>query len=194
MTGTRRLTVGLLVFGLLATLGGWATYSAFSSATTNTGNTFAIGTVAVSDNDTGSAMYSVTNQKPGDTVTSCLKVTYTGSLDADMALFASAVGPVGNYVNLTVTPGTGNVTFPGCTGFTPDGAAIYNGTLKNFADTHASFSTGLVDNPGSATGWVPNDSVVYQFALTLQDNNLANGGATALSTGAHSFTWEARNK
>ena len=194
MSRTRRLTVGLLLVGLLSTLGGWATYSAFSSATTNTGNTFAIGTVAIGDNDAGSALYNVSNQKPGDSVTSCLKVTYTGTLDASVALYASAVAAVGDYVNLTITPGTGNVTFPGCTGFTPDGGAIYTGTLKNFADTHTDFASGLADNPGSTTKWGTGDAVVYQFTLTLQDNNLANGGASALSTGAHSFTWEARNQ
>ena len=187
--------MGLLVFGLLSTLGGWATYSAFSSATTNSGNTFAVGTVAVGDNDAGSALYNVSNRKPGDSVTSCVKVTYTGSLGAGMALYASAVGPVGDYVNLTVTPGTGNVTFPGCTGFTPDaGGPIYTGTLKGFADAHTNFANGLVDNPGSATSWATNDAVVYQFTLTLQDNNAANGVSSALSTGAHSFSWEARNQ
>jgi hypothetical protein len=37
--------------------------------------------------------------------------------------------------------------------------------------------------------------VVYRFTLTLQDNNLANGGNSgAMTSGLHDFTWEARNQ
>lgn len=197
MSRMRRLLVGVVVVGLLATVGGWATFAAFSSTTSNTGNTFAAGTVHLSDNDADAVMYNVSNQKPANAVTKCIKVTYGGSLDATVKLYASTVGTVGNYIDLTVTPGTGDITFPDCTGFTADtGGAIYTGTLKGFADTHASYATGLADNPGAtATKWVANDAVVYRFVLTLQDNNSANGGASgALSTGAHSFTWEARNQ
>jgi len=39
-----------------------------------------------------------------------------------------------------------------------------------------------------------NDTLVYRFTLTLQDDNNANGGATPLSSGSHAFTWEARNQ
>ena len=196
MSRTRRLLVGLVVLGILGGLTGWATFAAFSSTTSNTGNEFAVGTVNIGDNDAGAVMYNLANQKPGDSVTRCIKVTYTGSLDSTVKLYASAVGSVGNYVDLTVTPGTGDVTFPGCTGFTADsGGALYSGTLKGFADTYTNYDTGLVDHPGTtATKWVANDAVVYRFVLTLQDNNAANGVSSALSTGAHSFTWEARNQ
>ena len=39
------------------------------------------------------------------------------------------------------------------------------------------------------TQWNQNDSLVYQFTLTMQDNPLATGG----TSGVHSFTWEAQN-
>jgi hypothetical protein len=49
--------------------------------------------------------------------------------------------------------------------------------------------------PGSQTAWNTNDTLVYRFTLTLQDNNNANGqGSGALTSGSHSFTWEARNQ
>ena len=195
MSKSRKVLITLVVVGLVGTVAGWASFSAFSSTTSNAGNSFAAGTVNIGDNDAGSAMYTVSNQKPNDTLTQCIKVTYTGSLDASVKIYASAVDTVGTYISLTVTPGTGSPTFPGCTGFTADaGGAIYTGTLKGFADTYSSYATGLADNPGSATKWVTNDAVVYQFTLTLQDNNAANGGSSALSTGTHSFTWEARNQ
>ena len=195
MTMTRRGLLSLAVIGLVAAAvgGSWA---AFFSTTQTGANSFSAGTVNIGDNDAGATMYSLSNQKPADSVTKCIKVTYTGSLPATVKLYASAVDEVGTYISLTVTPGTGSPTFPDCAGFTPDsGGAIYTGTLKGFADARTSYDTGLADNPGTtATSWVTNDAVVYQFTLTLQDNNLANGGAAPLSTGVHSFTWEARNQ
>lgn len=195
MSTQRRVLFSAGILALLAALIG-ASWAAFSSSTSNPNNVFAAGTVNLGDNDAGSYMYNVSNQKPGIPVTKCIKVTYTGSLPATVKLYATAVGVLGNYVNLTITPGTGNTTFPDCTGFTPDaGGAIYTGTLKGFTDAYSNYDSGLLDNPGStATSWVTNDAVVYQFALTLQDDNAANGGATPLSTGTHSFTWEARNQ
>lgn len=193
MPKTKKVLATALVLGLVGTVGGWATYSAFSSTTTSAGNRFAAGTVAVGSNASGSWMYQVSGAKPGDSITKCTKVTYTGSLDAAMRLSASSVGAVGNYIDLTITAGTGSPTFPDCNTFVADGAAVFSGTLKQFADTYNSYATGFVDNPGSTTKWVTNDAVVYQFVLTLRDDNAANGGATALTTGDHTFTWEARN-
>lgn len=194
MSRAKKILASLVVLGLVGTVGGWATYSAFSSTTGSSGNRFAAGTVNLGDNSLGSFMYQVDGAVPGTSVTKCTKVTYTGTLDADVHLYASAVGAVGQYVTLTVTQGTGSPTFPGCTGFVASGAPVYTGTLKGFADTYNSYDAGFVTNPGSATKWVQNDAVVYQFTLTMQDDNAANGGATALSTGDHSFTWQARNR
>jgi hypothetical protein len=184
------------VLSVVVSIAGFATFSAFSSTTTNSGNQFDAGTVYISDNDSGSAMYSVSNQKPGDSVQKCIKVTYTGTLDSSVKIYASAVGAVGQYITLLVETGSGSPTFPGCTGFTADASpTLYSGTLKGFADTYTNYASGLADNPGTATKWVTNDAVVYRFTLTLQDNNSANGaGSGALSTGAHSFTWEAQNQ
>ena len=192
----RNILISAAVLGTVAAVAGFATFSAFTSTTSNSGNSFAAGTVYISDNDSGSAMYSVSNQKPGESVQKCIKVTYTGSLDSTVKLYASSVGAVGQYINLLVETGSGSPTFPGCTGFAADASpTLYDGTLKGFADTYTTFSNGLADNPASATKWVANDAVVYRFTLTLQDNNAANGaGSGALSTGSHSFTWEAQNQ
>ena len=195
MSKTRKLLATAVIVGLVGTIGGWATYSAFSATTTSAGNRFAAGTVAIDSNSSGSAMYQVAGAKPGDSVTKCTKVTYTGSLASAVRLYTSAVGPVASHINLTIKTGSGNTAFPDCVGFTEDaGAPFYTGTLADFATNHGTADNGRVDaGPGSATSWAQNDSVVYQFVLTLADDNGANGGATALSTGDHTFTWEARN-
>ena len=197
MIEPRKVLLTLLVLGVTGVLVAVSAFSAFSSTTSNSGNSFAAGTVNIADNDAGSAMYTVTGAKPGTTVEKCIKVTYTGSLDSDVRLYtASSIGSLGQYVNLTITPGTQAVSsFPDCTGFVSDGADLYSGTLSAFASAHSTYATGVADFPGTlATKWVANDAVVYRFTLTLADDNNANGGASALTTGSHAFTWEARNQ
>lgn len=194
-----KVVASLGVVGVVGALAGMGTFSAFSSTTANSGNSFAAGTVVIGDNDAGASLYSLSNAKPGDTATSCIKVTYTGTLDSDVRLYtASTIGTLGPYVNLTITPGTqASPSFPGCSGFSADsGGAIYSGTLANFASTYGSYATGLVDYPGTvATKWANGDSVVYRFTVTLADDNNANGaGSGAMNTGSHAFTWEARNQ
>jgi predicted ribosomally synthesized peptide with SipW-like signal peptide len=198
MLKARKALLTVLVVGLAGILVGFGTFSAFSSTTSNSGNNFSAGTVFIDDNDGGaSVMYNVTNKKPLDSVQSCIKVTYSGSLDATVKLYASAIpAGVGDYITLNIIPGTGANAFgPACTGFSATGADLNGGaTLKAFADAHSGWNNGLAVNPPSVTKWVATDAVVYKFVLTLQDNNAANGGATALSTGNHSFTWEAQNQ
>jgi len=140
-------------------------------------------------------MYSIASAKPGESVSKCIKVTYTGSLDADVHIYTgSTIGSLGQYVDLTITPGTQTTsTFPSCTGFTADpGGAIYTGTLQNFGSTKNSYANGVVDYPGSGTKWATNESVVYQVTAALQSS--APDAAQGLTTGAHTFTWEARNQ
>jgi hypothetical protein len=196
MTKTRKLLASLVVVGALGTIAALGVFASFTSTTQNPGNNLSAGTVTIADNDAGSALYAVANGKPGDTVTKCIKVTYTGSLDADVKLYTpDAIGSLGQYIDVTITPGS----FPGappanmaCTGFVADGAALYNGTLTDFAASHDSYADGLVDNPGSSTKWVQNDSVVYRVSATLQSG--APNSAQNTTTNDHAFTWEARNQ
>ena len=190
----RKILLSLLLIGAASALAGFGTFSAFSSTTTNSGNSFAAGTVFVDDNDAGSAMYTVSNQAPGASTVRCIKVTYGGTLAADVKLYTtSTVGAVADYVDLTVEKGSGNPTFPNCTGFSSE-ATVYSGELDDFVSARNSYANGIPAFPGSQTQWNQNDTLVYRFTLTLQDDNNANGGATPLSTGSHAFTWEARNQ
>ena len=198
MSKTRKSLVTLLVLGVVGTLAGVGTFSAFSSTTDNTGNTYAAGTVFLADNDASAAMYTVNTQRPGQVTERCIRLTYTGSLAADVKLYTgSTVNALGTYVDLSIDKRTMPVgtAFPDCTGFTADaGGPIFGSTLSNFTTTKNSYTTGILAFPGATSSWAQNDTVVYRFTLTLQDNNAANGGAAALTTGAHGFIWEARNQ
>ncbi len=190
-----KVLLTVLAVGALGSLAAMGIFGAFSATTTNAGNKIEAGTVAIADNDFGAAMYSLTDAKPGDSVSKCIKVTYEGSLAADVHLYTtSSIGPLGQYVDLTITTGTQAApTFPDCTGFKADpGESLYSGTLAKFGSTHDSFANGIADDPGKATKWVSGNSVVYEITATLPSS--APEAAQGLSTGEHTFTWEARNQ
>jgi hypothetical protein len=188
---TRKLLATGAILSAVAAVAGFATFSAFSSTTTNSGNSFAAGSVVLADNDSDAALYSVSNQKPGTSTVKCILVTYSGTLDADVKLYTtSSVNASAQYINLTIDKGTSDTsTFPNCGTFTSE-ATIYNGTLSNFASTKNSYANGVAANPGSATKWVTNNTLVYRFTLSVQDTNSANGA----TSGTHAFTWEAQNQ
>ena len=82
MSRGRKTLLSLLLVGVVGTVASIGTYSAFSATTVNPGDSFAAGTVVISDNDANAAMYTITGAKPNDVVTRCIRVTYTGSLPA----------------------------------------------------------------------------------------------------------------
>jgi len=184
------------VLGVLACIAGAGVFSAFSSQTDNPGNVVTAGSVTLADNDAGSALYTLTAAKPGDSQASCIKVTYTGSLDANVRIYTpSTIGELGPNVNLKIEPGTqASPTFPSCTEFTPDaGGALFEGTLASFAGTKNSYANGVVDFPGAvATKWATNDAVVYRVTATLSAS--APDSAQGKTTGTHILRWEAQNQ
>jgi hypothetical protein len=187
---TRLLVAGLGV-GVLGLVGGWATFSAFSVTTSNTGNRIQMGDVILGSNDLGTFMYNETNVVPDEAIDRCITVTYAGSLAADVRLYGSPVQALGEYVDLDIALGTGSTTFPSCTGFIPDpGAPLFSGTLQSFSETHAGWATGIPHVPAGASAWATGDAVTYRFRLTVRSDNEAQGK----DTGAHGFTWEAQNQ
>ena len=87
-------------------------------------------------------------------------------------------------MNLTVRRGSGGA-FGDCTGFSST-EVVYSGTLDGFTTAHTNFATGA--GSWAPTGGAPNDDMTYEFTVSLQDNNAAQGlSATA------TFTWEAQN-
>lgn len=195
MTTRSKILRTLVVLGVLACIASAGVFSAFSSQTDNPGNSVTAGTVVLADNDSGAAAYTLSSAKPGDSQASCVKVTYTGSLDASVRLYTpSTIGALGPSVNLKIEPGTqASPSFPGCTGFTPDASgALYEGALASFAGEHDSFANGIADNPGAATKWATGDSVVYRVTATLSPS--APDSAQGQSTGTHILRWEAQNQ
>jgi predicted ribosomally synthesized peptide with SipW-like signal peptide len=192
----RKLLLALLVLGGLVAVSGAATYSAFSSQTSNSANTFAAGTVLLTDNDLDGAMLSLSNAQPGASDTSCILVTYSGSLTSTVRLYGSIAGALAPYLTLTVTRGDdASPVFDDCNDFVADSTyyigsgqgVIYQGALSAFP---ASYAAGLVDPvAGSPETWTATESRVYRFVVSVTNDNNAQGqSATA------SFIWEAQNQ
>ena len=194
-TGLKLVLTGV-VLGLIGLVAGNATWSAFSATTSNDASSFVGGSVSLTDNDSGAAMFSLTNMKPADTDTGCIVVTFTGSLPSTVRLYGTTTGTgLDPYLDVVVTRGTvSSGSFDSCTNFTADatnytgaGAGIvYSGTLQGYADNYAA---GPVDpTSGSPESWTNGEAHAYKFQVTLQDNNNAQG-----KNATQQFTWEAQN-
>ena len=169
-----------------------ASYSAFSATTDNPASNWSAGSVALSDDDSNTALFSATNLKPGSTGTKCIAVSSTGSLPASVKLYGTSPATtlaLSSYLDLVVDEGTGG-TFAGsgptsCTGFTSASNA-YTGTL-------AAFGTGKTNFASGVGTWAPAAGAqtrTYRFTYTVNGSvpNSAQGGTAAIG-----FTWEAQN-
>lgn len=190
---TKKWLLTLVVIGALGTVAAVATFAAFTGTAANPGNTFSAGTVVIGDNDADTALYNLTNQKPGTSTVQCVKLTYTGSLAADVKLYTpSTLNAGAQYINVTVEKGTVETpepAYPGCGTYTAQGT-VYSGTLQGLATAHNTWANGAAVYPGAQTSWATNDALVFRFTVSVQDTNAAQGA----TSGTHSFTWEARNQ
>jgi hypothetical protein len=179
----------LTAVALVAIVGVVGTRAAISATTDNPGNQFNAGTINLADNDGGTYMYQANNVQPGDSISRCIQVTYTGTLDSTVKLFMTTpIDTLGPYIDLTIEAGTqASPVFPGCTGFSPS-STIYTGTLSAFQTAHATAAAGVAYSPNGASPWTNNDSVVYRVTVTLR--NVARSPGQDFS-GTHTFTWQA---
>ena len=190
-SGSRKVLLTVLTLGGLGAIAGLGAFSAFTATTDNSGNSISSGTVAISQHAGSTTLYNVSNQKPGDSTAKCVRVTYTGSLAAGVKLYVSSGITNGTSFNLKVERGSGMTTLDNtmsCAGFTAS-STPYDGALGSFPTT---YGTGI-DGKAAAGAWAQNDSVDYRFTITQNDDTTANAHTSVTSSGAHTFTWEARN-
>lgn len=192
----RNLLATVVVVGLLIAAVGAAVFSAYTAVTSNDGNTFTAGTIELTDNDSGNALFNVSGFTPGDSFVRCIKVDYdsTGGVQSGLRLFGATGGTgLADYLDIRVRRGTMAVpaSAPGdCTGFTPD-TADYNGdgpgvfVDDKLIDFPANYDDGVAD---PVAAWSDGDSAVYEITLTVENDNDAQGLAAT-----QDFSFEARN-
>jgi len=210
MSDTRRSTrrralrvaapvAGLLAAGLLVWQG---SYAAFSATTDNGSQTWATGSLTLTnDGGTGTyaasttAIFNETNLKiPSSTVTKCLTVK-AGGAGGTLQFYRGAVSGTNSaglapQISLTIKRSPVAATDPGvtqnCTGFNAGTAvAVASTTLSALPTTYAT-GLGSVAVPSGATQFV-----VYQFAyqLTSTGSNAGDNGLQSSSAQAP-FNWE----
>lgn len=181
-----QLIAAALSVALVATLVMQTSKAAFNAQTTNPDNSWATGTVAISDDDSGTALFSTAtdgNLTGGQVLTKCIAVTYSGSdvSSVGVRMFGAATGDLAPYLDLRIREGAGG-EFGDCTGFTPTGT-LYTGNVDDFAATHSDFSNGV-------STWSPAanpETRTYELQITVDSDAAAQGKS---ATG--SFTWEAQ--
>ncbi|KIC57908.1 hypothetical protein [Microbacterium hominis] len=170
-----------------------ASYAAFSATTSNPSNNWSMGSVGLSNSAPNSAAFNAPDLKPGSTGTTCLTVTSTGTLPSAVKLYAtnaSQTQGVGDWVNLTVTQGTGGGN-GSCNGFTAlsSGAVIYNDSLTSFVNNATGYGSGI-GNWSPAGGNQP-EARTFQISYAVSSDAPSSiMGATA----SLNFTWEAQNR
>jgi hypothetical protein len=176
--------------------------SAFSSTTGNSGNTLSTGSVVLSDNDSGGALFNVSGLIPGQVTTRCIEVTYSGSMAPSGAVRlygayvdgpdanATADSALADYLDLRIELGNSGVTcsstFAGSTLFDSTTPTASAGTMTAFTSSYDDWASGL------STTWSPpansNLTRAFRITATVRDDN----GAQA-RTAEPAFTWEVRS-
>lgn len=173
-------------FGLLASgaLVWQASYAAFSATTTNQGNSWETGSVALSDSQggaggvSGTALFDEGPLNQGQTGSRCITVSYTGDLAVSvvMAASTSGAGTLADDMQVTIRHGAGDQA--DCGDFAAAGVApvLYTGSL-----------TGATAGLGGQTPWTAgaNATRTYRIDWAVDADAAEDQSATA------TFTWTA---
>ena len=130
--GRRSLLAVVVPVGLVLSvaLTASSTYAAFSASSENTGNSWQTGSVVLTDNDSGAALFASaadTGLTPGLPRSRCIRLDYTGDVPADIRMYvgtpASGVTTLDPYLVMSVERGrdvlAGTTVAADCsTGFT----------------------------------------------------------------------------
>lgn len=160
---------------LIATLVVNRSNEAFATEGSVAGVALASGTISLDDDDSGRALFDLSNMAPGRPIVQCLEVEYGGSIvPVDMTLLVDSVGDLGRYLNLSIEEGSGG-GFEACETFVRSDR-LYDGTLSDLASGDR-LPLGVILNSGETRS--------YRITFALQDEQEALG-----RTATADFVWE----
>jgi hypothetical protein len=177
--------------------------AAFTGTTENAGNNWTAGTVTMTDDDGGSALYQTqADIVPGYTQTRCIEVTYTGSADLTKVDLYAAVTPTGPAADtladdLDVTVQIGPA-LSGCnatgTGFADDATGLTPATAESTIVNNEPLSSFGTELSPETMSWVPDPAVatttMRPFLSTVTPGNDTANDAQGDGASA-TFTWRA---
>lgn len=145
----RGIVPAAVAFGLTCALSA-GTVAAFTAVTSSETNEAEAGSVSLVDNDSGSAMLSLSNAGSGASDRSCIRVTSNGSLGTAVRLQATSTGALASHLRVKIARGSGANAFDDCVGFAVDprdyyglgAGVVYDGRLS---DLPGDWATGIGD-------------------------------------------------
>ncbi|UZN02927.1 hypothetical protein [Cellulomonas sp. S1-8] len=161
-----------------------ASFAAFTATTANEGNSWETGSLDLTDNDGGTALFRTADHgllDGGESGEKCITVTASGNIASTVTMSAAASGALAADIDLTVESGTATPTGAGdCTGF--DGTSLYSGTLDGFG-------AALTTTPETWTSAADSNTArTYRIVWSLPEGNdeVAEGASATAA-----FTWNA---
>jgi predicted ribosomally synthesized peptide with SipW-like signal peptide len=165
------VTAGIAAVGVLLVQGSTA---AFTASTDSKSNVVESGTVVLTNDGAGTAMFNLGNLNGGQTVERCINVSYDGSLTADIRLFGASSGELAPGLATTIEIGAGAV-----------GGKGFSDTLDVFGKNNTSYATSLGGFNEATKG------ASKSYKVTVKVSNLAAyQGKSAMAD----FTWEAQGR
>lgn len=147
-----------------------SSYSAFTGTTRNSGNNWATGSVALSDDDSGSARFQASGMVPGETDTKCIKVTANATVPGVVKGYAinPVLSPQGlqDHIDIMIREGSGG-GFGSCTGFVSDATVLPTMSLSALSayDDYANGAGGWAVTAGT-------QSRTYEITWTFNTTGL----------------------
>ena len=180
--------VAVLLAGLMVWQGSNA---AFSADTRNIGNNWETGSVAISDDDGGAAMFQIQNVIPMQVGEKCIAVTATPSVASTVKFYVGDLATDGlePYVKVTVAQGTGG-SFNDCSGFAADQTEASQ-SLAAISAAHSSWATAILPWTAPAGSTLKTYKISWVFdtsSLTQDQIDALQGKASSIN-----FEWELQN-
>jgi len=167
--------------------------AAFSSHTRNVGNSWETGSVALTDDDNGSAMFNEQNLTPGDAGSKCIVVTASSSVPGVVKFHLDDLAANGleDYIQFKMEMGTGG-SFGDCTGFVPTAIHDFE-PLALQVTQHTDYTNSIL--PWTTTGVASGESMSYRFSWAFDVGLMDQNGINALQGTAASVNleWELQN-
>ncbi|TFD93033.1 hypothetical protein E3T61_05520 [Cryobacterium lactosi] len=174
-----------------------ASNAAFSSSTRNPGNSWSTGSVALTDDDNGTAGFQVSNVTPGQTGAKCIVVTASSSVPGVVKAYVQNLSPsaqgLEKYIDLKIEQGTGG-SFADCTGFVANSVPVLPAaSLATLSTVNNDYATG--GSPWTTTGNASGESKTYKGTWTFDASGLTQLEIDALQGASTSIdlVWELQN-
>lgn len=190
IAGLSAAPVAVLLAGVLVWQGSTA---AFTATTRNSGNSWASGQVALTDNDQGRAAFTVENIVPGDEGQNCITVTSDSTVPGGVRSYTGGFSPsatgLEDRITLDIARGTGG-GFGDCTGFqAAENEQLPPVPMSEAAERFTDYASG--GSTWETTG-TPGESATYRIrwefdtaGMTQQQINALQGSKTSID-----LVWE----